>query len=330
LAEGGEIVAESVTLLDAAGLAAARTTAIRWLWHDYLAAGMTTLLTSRGKEGKTTLLSLLLERLQSGRPLAGAPLLAKSAVVISEEPPEHWHVRAETLGLKDHVKWICRPLLMRPEPQEWMSILKAARDAKPDLVVIDSFAHFFPDNRENSPDRLLEALRPLHQITMHGVAVLLMHHPRSGTRRGEVIPRGTGALAGFADILMTMQRLPDATLTDRRRVVNATSRLGGASTRCLELTADGLDYAVVPDPAAPSLLDGYWEVLAGLLEDKGESTQRQLRTHWPEDHDRPSKPTLARWLSAAVATGKLSRNGQGRVNEPYRYALTALTRRDSA
>src|SRR5437868_2519675 len=89
-----DLDAPAFTVLDAAGLAAARTTDIRWLWHDYLAAGLITLLTSRGKDGKTTLLSLLLERLQSGLLLGGAPFLAKRAFVFTEESPELWHLRA--------------------------------------------------------------------------------------------------------------------------------------------------------------------------------------------------------------------------------------------
>lgn len=46
-----------------------------WLWHGYLARGALTLLTSQWKSGKTTLVSLLLARMQTGGDLAGAPLL---------------------------------------------------------------------------------------------------------------------------------------------------------------------------------------------------------------------------------------------------------------
>ena len=40
---------------------------VRWLWDGYLAAGLVTLLTSRWKTGKTTLVSLLLARIGAGR-----------------------------------------------------------------------------------------------------------------------------------------------------------------------------------------------------------------------------------------------------------------------
>ena len=54
----------------------------RWLWHGYLAAGAVTLLTSRWKAGKTTLLSVLLARMGAGGELAGLSV----AVVDSSMP----------------------------------------------------------------------------------------------------------------------------------------------------------------------------------------------------------------------------------------------------
>ena len=103
-----------IQLLDSTSLAAKRTQNIRWLWHEYFATGMVTLLTSRWKAGKTTLLSLLLERLQNDLPLAGAPFRANRAIVVSEEPAEIWHERAAALGLHRNVRWVCRPFLNRP------------------------------------------------------------------------------------------------------------------------------------------------------------------------------------------------------------------------
>ena len=42
-----------------------------WLWQGYLAPAMTTLLTSQWKSGKTTLVSVLLARLERGGQLLG-------------------------------------------------------------------------------------------------------------------------------------------------------------------------------------------------------------------------------------------------------------------
>src|SRR3954447_10780954 len=44
-----------------------------WLWQGYVAPGNVTLLTSQWKAGKTTLLSILLDRMKAGGTLAGRP-----------------------------------------------------------------------------------------------------------------------------------------------------------------------------------------------------------------------------------------------------------------
>src|SRR5262249_51666342 len=84
-------------------------TPVGWLWHGYLKPGAVTLLTSRWKSGKTTLLSVLLSRLASGGELAGRAVAAGKAVVVSEESPEQWASRGRQLDFGRHVCWLCRP-----------------------------------------------------------------------------------------------------------------------------------------------------------------------------------------------------------------------------
>src|SRR6516165_7877299 len=70
-----------------------------WLWQGYLLPGAVTLLTSLWKSGKSTLLSVLLSRLKAGGALAGLPVRAGRAVVVSEEPAELWWDRGLNLAL---------------------------------------------------------------------------------------------------------------------------------------------------------------------------------------------------------------------------------------
>src|SRR5262245_33664944 len=69
-----------------------------WLWHGYLAPGNITLLTSQWKAGKTTLISVLLDRLKTGGTLAGLAVAPGRAVVVSEESPAHWYRRSKKLA----------------------------------------------------------------------------------------------------------------------------------------------------------------------------------------------------------------------------------------
>ena len=62
-------------ILNTDDLNAAAQASLPWLWHGFLAPGNITLLTSQWKSGKTTLIAVLLSRLNAGGQLAGLPVL---------------------------------------------------------------------------------------------------------------------------------------------------------------------------------------------------------------------------------------------------------------
>ena len=177
---------------------------MRWLWHGYLAAGSVTLLTSRWKAGKTTLLSLLLARLGCGGELAGLPVATGRVVIVSEEAPTLWAERGRRLGFGPHLDFLCRPFRGKPSALEWEALLGRLVDqhasGRLDLAVIDPLASFLPGSNENNAAVMLDGLTPLQRLTAAGIAVLLLHHPRKLDGQ----PRGSGALPGFADILIEM------------------------------------------------------------------------------------------------------------------------------
>src|SRR5439155_15523372 len=140
-----------------------------WLWHGYLGPGKVTLLTSQWKSGKTTLVALLLARLQQGGQLAGLPVAAGKAFVVSEESEADWRPRFQQLGIRDHVDLLCRPFVAQPSMDQWLALIATAaamHDRQGSaLVVIDSLAQFLPAHSENSAGALLECLTPLQRLT---------------------------------------------------------------------------------------------------------------------------------------------------------------------
>src|SRR5262245_53308991 len=85
----------------------------------YLTPGNITLLTSQWKAGKTTLLSVLLQRMDAGGALAGLAVRPGRAVVISEEVSDHWVRRGDRLAFGPNIEFICRPFATRPDPAQW-------------------------------------------------------------------------------------------------------------------------------------------------------------------------------------------------------------------
>ncbi|MBX7105562.1 MAG: AAA family ATPase [Gemmataceae bacterium] len=308
----------SFQLLTGADLDRLPVEANPWLWDDFLAPGMVTLLTSRWKAGKTTLLAALFAKMAAGGELAGSAVRAGRVVIVSEESPAMWGERRQRLGLGDHVSYFCRPFVARPTDAEWRAMVDVIAGIAADLVVIDPLAMVLPAGAENSPDLLLGTLTYLHRLTELGRAVMLLHHPRKAARADEMSPRGTGALSGFVDVLMTLDHVPSG---ERRRRLTTVSRRSTPGPRVIELSADGAEYALVTE-VEPDDFDDGWPVLRMVMEDALEwLTRKRILAQWPEDHIRPSAITLWRWLDRAVAMGQLERKGSGRRQDPYKYSL---------
>src|SRR5207245_4577323 len=105
-------------------IAAAAPPKADWLWEGYLATGGLTLLAGQWKAGKTTLLTALLARLKAGGELAGRPVRAGRALVVTEEGPIWWRERGQRFDLDGQVEWICRPFRTKPTPEQWVDLVE--------------------------------------------------------------------------------------------------------------------------------------------------------------------------------------------------------------
>jgi hypothetical protein len=296
-----------------------------WLWHGFLAPGALTLLTGQWKAGKTTLAAILLARLKAGGELAGLPLTAGKALVITEESAHHWARRSRHLDFGDHVGWYCQPFTGRPRLNEWqyfiagIAVLQRRRDFH--LVVIDPLAAFFPGHGENNAGCMLDALAPLRLLTRQSLAVLVLHHPSKGDPPPGQLARGSGALSGSADILLEMRYYPKAEEGDHRRWLHARSRYPETPVqKVIELTADGTDYVSRGTFHEEEFL-AHWEVLREMLaEAPHKYTRMDFRMRW-RGGGRPTRATLGRWLEHGVALGLLHKDGRGTKAHPFRYWL---------
>lgn len=299
---------------------------LAWVWEGYLAAGDVTLFTSQWKSGKTTLLSVLLAKLESGGELAGRRVAPGRAVVVSEESPGQWLRRADKLGLGSDIGFVCRPFLGKPTRDQWLALIEqlACHCASPGtLAVIDPLASFLP-GEENHAGQVLHNLAALRRLTEQGAAVLLLHHPRKRDALAEEAGRGSGALHGRVDILLRMSRTARYDPADRRRRLRAESRHEQTPlVRVIELNEAGTDYRVVEDVLPEDAeMDLGWEEVRALLEEAPHKlTRPQILMRWPEDGTAPSEQTLWRCMSRAVERGLLCRDGVGHRNDPHYYWL---------
>jgi AAA domain len=306
-------------------LAAASHHSVSWLWQGYLATGAITLLTSQWKSGKTTLVSVLLSRLKAKGEFIGLPNAPARALVLSEEPPEHWLRRAKKLDLASHVGWICRPFLARPRPADWLALIDdiclLQKEKAINLFVIDPLASFLAGPSENDSASILDTLLPLQRLTALGVAILILHHPKKGEFTPGQAARGSGALSGAADILIEMRSYRHAAETDRRRRIQAFSRFEETPRQLvIELSPDGTDYRSLGS-FNEELFTNAWPTIHAILADASRKfTRLDIRRAW-KTPDRPARWSLHRALEQAVAEGKLKKDGTGLKGSPFRYWL---------
>jgi hypothetical protein len=299
---------------------------IPWLWQGYLARGNFTLLTSQWKTGKTTLVSVLLHHLKAGGTLAGLPVQPGKTIVVSEEGPDLWFQRSRRFDYAEHVAWFCRPFWGKPTPEQWLifveQIAALHRQLGLSLLVIDPLAAFLPGRDENNAGSILAFLTPLQQLTSAGLAVLLLHHPRKQAAPEGQTARGSGALQGFADILLEMHWYNRADRTDRRRQLLAWSRFGTTPPELvIELNEGGTDYTTKgtrEDLARAALHDGLYTILSAA---RGFLTVEEIEEQWPPDQPRPNSGALWRRLNTGIAQGWLRRTGAGQKGDPFRYWL---------
>jgi hypothetical protein len=298
----------------------------RWLWQGYLAVGEVTLLTSLWKSGKTTLVSVLLARMKTAGSLAGLPLAAGRAVIVSEEGPSMWLERTQVVPFDNHVYWFLRPFKGKPPLDDWLAlldqILRLHARQSIDLVVIDSLANLSPLRTENDATEMVRVLSTLQRLTSCGIAVLVLHHPRKGPHAAGQAARGSGALSGFVDIIIEMQCVSRRRSTDRRRRLRAFSRHAQTPPRwIIELAADGTDYLGLGESSQPNFETG-WPLLKQVLEESvGVMTRREILAAWPPGALKPAALTLWKWLDRAFKDGLLLREGAGTRKEPHRYCL---------
>jgi hypothetical protein len=297
-----------------------------WLWEGFLARGHVTLLTSQWKSGKTTLLAILLSKFRNGGVLAGRPVTAAKAVVVSEESAGEWKKRGELLDFGNSSCFFCRPFPGKPTHEQWLALMDrlailGTKDGV-NLAVIDSLTTFLPGRDENHAPSIIEAMMPWQRLTKAGMSVLAIHHPKKGKTLPGQAARGSGALACFVDTVVEMTWFGRSVENDRRRRLQSFSRFPETPRQLvMELNREGTDYVALGDFHEEEFLRG-WEQLRAVLEDANQKlTRREVQAEWPADFEPVTHSTLWRWLDQAVGRGLVLREGTGRKNSPFRYWL---------
>jgi hypothetical protein len=295
---------------------------IEWLWNGYIAKRHTTLFSALMKSGKTTLVGHLLKALQTGGTFCGRLVTQCKTLIVSEESKGIWQRRRDLLGLDNSLALLCRPMMVKPTPMDWVDFVLHVQDCasshKADLVVIDTISTFAPWRNENDTAQQMEAVIPLNYLTQAGFGVSIFHHfGKTDDSEGKA-SRGSTALASAVDIILEMRRYKPGDLTDRRRTLSGMGRFDEIPSEViLELAADGSGYTAQGDKKTVEA-DELRELIRGVLpiESPG-MTASEVHERLPEG-SRSSRGDVSKALNAE--TGSFwQREGTGKKNSPYRF-----------
>jgi hypothetical protein len=291
---------------------------IPWIWDGVVAEDAITLLSGPEKAGKTTLLSLLLDRRRAGGQLLGRAVRPGRTILCSEENTALWELRQPPLDFGPHLEFH-KPFGSLPAPRRWRRyidhLLEQPEDAF-DLLVVDTVMSFLPA-AQNNPRALRKALEELRVVCGRPAAVLLLHQATAARHRS----RARGPLTAFADILIDVHVPADDRLRRRRDFYGVGRYPGTLGHVAAELNAAGTDYVVLPDAAAEAALVPALETLRQILkESPGPLTRQEILARWPEP-DPPRADTLWRTLTRGCEMGMFVRSGAGTRAEAFRYGL---------
>jgi putative intracellular protease/amidase len=293
---------------------------VPWIWEGVVAEGAVTLLSAPEKIGKTSLLSLLLDRRRAGGALLGRGVFPGNTILASEERDRLWSLRQPPLDFGDRLTYL-RP--DSPTRRGWRRYIDKvcehlSCDEPLSLVVIDTATRLMPLGLRNARAQrgVLDELSVIAQDT----GVLILNQSRNVHR----------PLAAFADIVIEMAIPSARTLFSaagrgadgqrtRRRTFTGVGRYPD-TLECVtaELNADGTDYVLTDGSIAlpGALLATLQSLLSVSLEPL---TQRDLLTRWPGDP--PRADSLWRALARGLESGLFTATGAGKKNDPYRFAI---------
>jgi hypothetical protein len=292
---------------------------IPWIWDGLVAEEAVTLLSAPEKTGKTTLLSLLLDRRREGGQLLGGAVRPGRTILCSEESRALWDLRQPPLDFGPQLEYH-RPA-GNPSPGRWRRFIDHLLELGEgyfDLLVIDSVMHFLPAT-QNNPAGLRKALQELRVVSGTPAGVLLLHQACAARSRS----RTRGPLAAFADILIDLQ-VPSGDRFTRRRHLYGVGRYPGTLQHVVaELNAEGTGYRLLHDGSLePSLPPGLETVSRLLSQSPGPLTRQEMLERWPEGEQPPRADSLWRCLTRGCELGVLVRTGAGTRAEAFRFGLT--------
>lgn len=297
----------------------------RWIVEPYVAEGSITLLAGLPKEaGKTTFVFHAIKAMLDEAPFLGKPTLGSPVVLLTEERYPTLSSALARAGLAGHPDLhVC--LHHETIGVSWAALIQAAGEkclrvgAK--LLVLDTLAKFagLAGDNENKPGDVLQTYQPLDSVAAKGIAIWISHHERKAGGSVGQASRGSNAVTGAADIIMSLRPQPNSRSSIRE--IHAISRYDQTpALQVIKLLDDG--YISMGNSTSAATLQARDMLLEAPSLAEEAKTRQELMPGVPET-------TQKNAVVAACVEGWLERVGKGRKGDPYRYYRVADSDREA-
>ncbi|MCR9215950.1 MAG: AAA family ATPase [bacterium] len=292
-----------------------------WIWRGYAARGCITLFSAAPKAGKTTLIRSILKDLYGGGGMVGRPPLEAPTLIVSEESAGQWSRHRDAFGLDpDLIRVIASPFMAKPTAAQWEDAIQRIAGRVEELgaavVVLDTLSNLWPVRDENAAAEVNAALMPIRRITRTGAAVILVHHDRKGGGAFGEGARGSNAIAGFPDAIITLTRFRPEEETDTRRRLSYQGRFDDTEAEViLDFSGDG--YSVSGRPAEVKA-DDLMRLIGNALPEDG--AQVDFDAIHAEVRESVGKTRLRELLAEGAKAGRWNRSGTGKKGDAHMFS----------
>lgn len=225
------------------------TEGVDWIWNGFVPVASSSLLIGDWKVGKTTFLTGVLKKMHLGGEYCSELVSEADVLMVSEESEAIWRERQDAFEIGEHVHLASRPFRGNPDWNSWADFLEDIRTdverGKFSLVVIDPWVNLNPCTDENDAAQTIRALTPLYSLMTAGAAVWLSHHGTKAAAAVGKFARGSGALPGFADVVMEFKRFDVNDSSNSLRRLSVQSRYSESPEDLVVQWTEGLGYEVV-------------------------------------------------------------------------------------
>lgn len=291
------------------------------LLDNWIYPGSLTLLQGKQKAGgKTTFMLHACSSITVGKSFIGSASTRSNVLYMTEQNARTLKPAMDEAGLSDQANFY---VLQHNDTSHltWKETIYAAayraEELDIDLLVIDTFAQYaqLANDAENNAGAVLETIKPLQKIAGQGIAVVLVHHERKAG--GEVwdAGRGSGAIQGACDTVISIRRSQGA--RDTVRELKAISRYPDVpSELVIELTDDGyVNQGTQANVAAKEAR----ETITSILPVSPDNALETSEVYDLAKEQGTTKSMCKKLLPRLIEKGVITRLGNGVKGDPYRY-----------